>query len=137
MTYIDNDPYHYPSIDVETILEGHNIEAEYTETGWHVIPNFMWRHVCTPGQWASLIIGCEKYAVKAIKGIIYNPIPITTSLAIQRTNQFSAFNNCTYAMTYTDNKYETNWYRWYDIPRYEQLHLAHKEGLIWLSLIHI
>lgn len=34
-------------------------------------------------------------------------------------------------MTYTDDKHETQWYKWYDLPRYQQLHLALKEGVIW------
>lgn len=131
MTYIENNAYKYPSIDVETILQGYSVHHEFIDTGWHIIPNFLWRHVITPKQWAALVTGCESYCVKGIRGVIYNPIPITTNIAIQRTNVFSAFNNCTYAMTYTDDKYETQWYKWYDLPRYKQLHLALKEGVIW------
>lgn len=131
MTYIDNNPYHYPSIDVDITVEGHTAPHEYINTGWHVIPNFLWRHVVTPRQWAALVTQCEAYSVKGIEGIIYNPIPITHNIAIQRVNTFSAFNNCTYGITYTDNKYETNWQRWNDLPRTEQLHLALREGIIW------
>lgn len=131
MCYIKNQPYKYPSIDVDVFVEGTTAPWEYLDTGWHVIPNFLWRHCITPKQWAQLVIGCEAYAVKAIKGTIYNPIPITTNIAIQRTNLFSAFNNCTYALTYNDDKYETNWFRWNDLSRQHQLHLAQKEGIIW------
>nr|QTE04016.1 MAG: capsid protein [Cygnus atratus Chaphamaparvovirus] len=131
MTYIDNNPYKYPSIDVETIVEGTNLQSKYIETGWHIIPNFLFRHALIPRQWASLVTNCESYAVKEIKGVIYNPIPITTNLSLQRINTFSAFNNCTYALTYSDNKYETSWFPWYDLARNQQLHLAHREGLIW------
>lgn len=131
MCYLENNPYKYPSIDVETMIEGTTLESEFINTGWHIVPNFLWRHVVTPGQWTSLMMGCEAYKVKSISGTMYNPIPITTSLAIQRTNEFSAFNNCTYALTYTDNKYETQWFKWYDLARRDQLHLALKEGMIW------
>lgn len=131
MCYVENQPYKYPSIDVETVLENHTVDSTYTDTGYHIIPNFLWRHVIIPRQWAELVMGAESYCIKSIEGIAYNPIPITTTLAIQRVNQFSAFNNCTYAMTYTDDKYETQWYKWLELPRYKQLHLAHKEGVIW------
>lgn len=131
MTYIDNDFFNYPSMEVDTIILGTHKDAEYIETGWHIIPNFLWRHVTTPKQWAKLVTQCEAYQIKSIDGIIYNPIPITTNLSLQRVSLFSAFNNCTYAVTYSDTNYETQWYAWYDLPRKSQLHLAHKEGVIW------
>nr|WPV87705.1 capsid protein VP1 [Chaphamaparvovirus anseriform 7] len=131
MCYIKNEPYKYPSIDVDIMVEGTTAPWEYIDTGWHIIPNFLWRHCVIPRQWASLVTNCEAYALKAVEGVIYNPIPITTNIAIQRTNLFSAFNNCTYALTYDDNKYETNWFRWNDLTRQRQLHLSQREGIIW------
>ncbi|QMI57831.1 capsid protein [Chestnut teal chaphamaparvovirus 1] len=131
MTYIDNNPYEYPSIDVDQQVSGATTESDEINTGWHIIPNFLWRHCCIPRQWASLVTGCEAYQIKSIKGIIYNPIPITTNISLQRVSMFSAFNNCTYAMTYTDDKYETSWYPWNNLQKKYQLHLSQREGLIW------
>ncbi|QRK03685.1 capsid protein 1 [Duck-associated chapparvovirus 1] len=131
MTYIDNAFFQYPSIDVETIIIGTHPKAEFINTGWHIIPNFLWRHVLTPRQWAAFVTECEAYQIKSIHGTVYNPIPITTNLSLQRVNLFSAFNNCTYAMTFSDKMYETSWFPWYDLPRNKQLHLALKEGVIW------
>nr|QRK03689.1 capsid protein 1 [Duck-associated chapparvovirus 2] len=131
MTYIDNAFFKYPSIEVETIILGTHKQAEYINTGWHIVPNFLWRHVITPRQWAQLVMECEAYQVKSIHGTIYNPIPITTNLSLQRVNLFSAFNNCTYAMTYTDKMYETSFFPWFELPVHKRLHLAQKEGVIW------
>nr|QUS52584.1 capsid protein [Mute swan feces associated chapparvovirus 6] len=132
MTYIENAPYQYPSIDIEHTVQGTNTFNDLMiDTGWHTIPNFLWRHCIIPRQWDELVRGCEAYKVKSISGIIYNPIPITTNIALQRTSLFSAFNNCTYGLTYTDDLYETDWYPWLSIPRDSQLHLAHREGLLW------
>ena len=50
MTYIDNNPYHYPSIDVLNMIQGDTFEALEVNTGWHLIPNFLWRHVIIPRQ---------------------------------------------------------------------------------------
>ncbi|UOH27032.1 capsid protein 1 [Chaphamaparvovirus galliform5] len=131
MCYVDNDPYKYPSIEVPTIVSGNNSEAELISTGWHIIPNFLWRHVCTPKQWFQLVTQFESYSVKGINGVIYNPIPITTNISLQRVSQFSAFNNCTYGMTYTDRHYETQFMEWNNIGNTSQLHLGQREGLIW------
>nr|WCD44326.1 MAG: capsid protein [Duck parvovirus] len=131
MTYINNNPYQYPSIEVPTVVQGTHDNVYSINTGWHIIPNFLWRHAVIPRQWDALIKGCEAYHVKAIDLVIYNPIPITTNLSLQRVNYFSAFNNCTYALTYTDDKYETSWYPWYSLKPKQQLHLAQREGLTW------
>ena len=40
MTYIDNNPYQYPSIDVLNMIQGDTFEALEVNTGWHLIPNF-------------------------------------------------------------------------------------------------
>lgn len=133
MTYIDNNPYKYPSIETASILQGSTANSEVftIDTGWHIIPNFLWRHACIPRQWNALVTQCEAYQVKSISGVLYNPIPITTNISLQRVSQFSAFNNCTYAMTYDDNKYETSWFEWNGLPQAHQLHLAQREGLTW------
>nr|UQT67963.1 VP1 [Phasianus chaphamaparvovirus] len=133
MTYIDNEAYEYPSVNQANLVQSTTApnEAIIINTGWHVIPNILWRHCCTPKQWFKLITNCEAYTVKSISGIMYNPIPITTNISLQRVSQFSAFNNCTYAMTYDDNKYETQWMQWNDLPLEKKLCLAQKEGLVW------
>ncbi|UOH27060.1 capsid protein 1 [Chaphamaparvovirus galliform3] len=131
MTYIDNNPYQYPSINVPNMVQDRIYDAMVVNTGWHIVPNFLWRHCVIPRQWNALVTNCEAYAVKGIKGTIFNPIPITHNISLQRTSLFSAFNNCTYAMTYTDDKYETQWFPWNTLERNKQLHLAQREGLIW------
>lgn len=131
MCYIENAPYKYPSIDVDTIVQGTHYDDLLIDTGWHVIPNFLWRHCCIPRQWNSLVTECEAYKIKAVDLTIYNPIPITTNISLQRTSLFSAFNNCTYALTYTDDKYETDWYPWSSLKEGNQLHLSQREGILW------
>lgn len=132
MVYVDNDPYEYPSIDLEHVVERDTIKNDLMiPTGWHVIPNFLWRHVCIPRQWDELVHGCEAYKVKSITGTVYNPIPITSNISLSRINLFSAFNNCTYGMTYTDDLYETDWYPWLTLRPEYQLHLGQREGLVW------
>nr|UNY47992.1 MAG: capsid protein [Chaphamaparvovirus sp.]UNY48114.1 MAG: capsid protein [Chaphamaparvovirus sp.] len=131
MTYIDNNPYQYPSIEVANMIQGTIYDAIEVNTGWHIIPNFLWRQCIIPRQWDSLVRNCEAYCVKGIKGTIFNPIPITHNISLQRTSLFSAFNNCTYAMTYTDDKYETDWFPWNTLERKKQLHLSQREGLVW------
>lgn len=131
MTYIENEPYKYSSIDLDIIKSKDNWDVKTVNTGWHVIPNFLWRHCVTPKQWAELVIQNEAYKVKSVEGIIYNPIPITSNLSLQRINTFSAFNNCTYAMTYTDDIYETNFFPWQLLDPKAQLQLSQREGMIW------
>lgn len=131
MTYIENKPYIYPSKDTEILITGSQAHAQTIPTGWHVIPNFLWRHFVTPKQWAQLIIGYEAYRVKGMKCILYNPIPITSNLSLQRINTFSAFNNCTYGLTYTDKIYETSWYPWNLLADQYKLNLGQREGMIY------
>lgn len=132
MTYIDNWPYQYPSRDIEhTITQSNTLYDYEINTGWHIIPNFLWRHYVIPRQWDSLVRECEAYQVKGVECTVYNPIPITTNISLQRVSLFSAFNNCTYALTYTDNKYETDWFPWTTLPKDQQLYLSQREGIIF------
>lgn len=131
MTYIENKPYIYPSKDTELIITGSQAHSQTIQTGWHVVPNFLWRHFVTPKQWAQLVIGYEAYKVKGMKCILYNPIPITSNLSLQRINTFAAFNNCTYGLTYTDRAYETSWYPWNLLTPQYQLNLGQREGMIY------
>lgn len=131
MTYILNDPYHYPSVDVPIIITGTHQDAQTINTGWHIIPNFLWRHCLTPKQWCQLVINYEAYRVKGMKCVLYNPIPITSNLSLQRINTFSAFNNCTYGLTFTDKIYETSWYPWEALTDQYRLNLGQREGMQW------
>lgn len=133
MSYIENKAYEYPSINAEHTIQGSNVNDTLINTGWHIIPNFLWRHCVTPRQWDGLIRECEAYKIKSVKCVVYNPIPITTNISLQRTSLFSAFNNCTYALTYTDDCYETDWYPWLSVPLESQLHLSQREGLTWIG----
>lgn len=126
--YVDNRPYLYPSDDVSVIYAKDSVGRKI-DTGYHVIPNLLWSHMCTPKQWAELCIQFEAYHVESIKATLFNPVPITTNIAIQRTNLFAAFNNCTYMWGYTDDLYETSYHPWLDTWRTEQPKLAFKEGL--------
>lgn len=130
MTYLKNQPYKYPSIDVQHYDAG-GVHSGMIDTGWHIFPNFLWRHFATPAQWAHLNINYEAYAVDGMSITLYNPIPITSNISLQRTSLFSAFNNCVYAMMYQDNKYETDWYPWQQVAPVDDLCLAQKEGLTW------
>lgn len=80
-----------------------------------------------------MLIEYEAYCIKGIEIIIFNPIPITNNLAIQRTSLFAAFNNCTYCNTYTDDCYETSWHPWYTRTGTEvdNLNLMYKEGVFY------
>lgn len=125
MTYIANNPYVYPNDNSPTISGGTQIN-----TGWHIIPNMLWRHFLTPKQWANLIITCEAYHVDSISIEVFNMIPMTQQLAIQGNTVFTAFNNCIYALGYKDELYETNWENWYNTDSGDLDHnLLYKEGL--------
>lgn len=126
--YVENLPMLYPPDDIGIVWTKGGKGRALT-TGWQIVPNFLWSHVCTPKQWAEFIIQNEAYHVESIKATIFNPVPITTNIAIQRTNLFAAFNNCTYCWGYDDDLYETNWYEWNELPTSEQLNLAFKEGI--------
>nr|WOP79081.1 capsid protein [Canary chaphamaparvovirus 2] len=123
MAYISNGPYVYPKDD-SSILTTHLIN-----TGWHIIPNILWKHVCTPKQWAELTINYEAYHVKGMKCTIFNCIPMTTQLAIQGNTLFTAFNNSIYGMAYKDDLYETNWHNYYQYDGKQPHNLLYKEGL--------
>lgn len=131
MTYIKNDPYNYPSINVNQISSNTHQQGKAINTGWHIIPNFMWRHFMVPRQWMDLMVNYEAYRVLGTKCTIYNPIPITSNLSLQRINTFSAFNNCSYGLTYTDDIYETSWFPWNLLDERDQLHLSNREGMLW------
>lgn len=130
MGYLENNPYHYPSIDVQHV-DASKALHEYIWTGWQIFPNFLWRHVCTPAQWCWLQTSAEEICLKGVSLTLYNPIPITSNLSINRTSTFAAFNNCVYGMFYEDNLYETDWFLWQQLPEEQELCLAHREGLIW------
>lgn len=119
LTYIENRPYIYPTNDKDLHA------AETYTTGWHIFPSILWKHFVTPKQWQELLIKYEAYHVKGINITCFNMVPMTTQLAIQSTNIFTAFNNCIYAMGYTDNLYETNWENWFD----QDFNIVYKEGL--------
>lgn len=126
MCYIENNPYVYPT-DHDNIVSG----SSAINTGWHIIPNILWRHFLTPKQWANLIISSEAYHVDSLSVEIFNMIPMTQQLAIQGNTVFTAFNNCIYALGYKDELYETNWENWYDESLGDQNHnLLYKEGQV-------
>nr|QTE03797.1 MAG: capsid protein [Cygnus atratus Chaphamaparvovirus] len=128
--YLDNEPYFYPSNEVSRIWSKAG-QGRDIPTGWQIIPNMLWEHVCTPKQWANMVVNYEAYTVKSMKCVLFNPVPITTNIAIQRTNMFAAFNNCTYCWGYTDNLYETSWHDWINIQKQDRLNLACKEGVMY------
>ncbi|QPN96886.1 capsid protein [Barn owl parvovirus] len=127
MSYILNGPYIYPPDNKEVMDTGNGVN-----TGWHIIPNFLWRHFVTPKQWADLMIHYEAYHVKGYTITLYNMIPMTQQLAIQGTSVFTAFNNTIYAIAYQDTLYETSWETWLNTAvTPNQPNLAWKEGLIY------
>nr|QLI49913.1 MAG: hypothetical protein [Parvoviridae sp.] len=124
MCYIANNPYVYPNDNSALISAGSAIN-----TGWHILPNMLWRHFLTPKQWANLIITSEAYHVDSVSIEVFNMIPMTQQLAIQGNTVFTAFNNCIYALAYKDELYETSWENWYDPNTKDQNHnLIYKEG---------
>lgn len=126
-TYITNQPYLYPSDDHDT----YGFSTTWN-TGWHVVPNQLWKHFCTPKDWMRLQCQYEAYRIKGMKVTIFNMIPMTTQLAIQGTNVFTAFNNCIYGMGYQDKLYETPIENWLSKDvRNNQNNLMYKEGLIY------
>nr|QKX49057.1 VP [Avian chapparvovirus] len=106
MAYIKNQPYQYPPDN------GAYTTASSYNTGYHIIPNFLWRHFVTPKQWYEMQIKYEAYHVESCKATVFNMIPLTTQLAIQGTNIFTSFNNTVYCIGYTDDLYETSWVDW-------------------------
>lgn len=124
MSYIANNPFIYPTDDKAT-EQGSTL----INTGWHILPNMLWRHFLTPKQWANLVITSEAYHVESMSIEVFNMIPMTQQLAIQGNTVFTAFNNCIYALGYCDTLYETNWHNWYDKSGTEH-NLIYKEGQI-------
>nr|WCD44335.1 MAG: capsid protein [Duck parvovirus] len=132
MAYLDNEPMIYPSLDEHTILAINNNKRDIP-TGWHILPNLLWRHFCKPKQWYNMLVNYESYAIKGMQFTLFNSIPITNNLSIQRTSLFAAFNNCIYANTYTDKFYETSWHPWYEQSgsQRDNLNLLYKEGVFY------
>nr|QKE54865.1 MAG: capsid protein [Parvoviridae sp.] len=132
MAYVDNEAMLYPSRDEHTVLSG-NLTKRTIPTGWQIIPNLLWRHMCKPKQWYEMLIKYEAYSVAGIDCTLFNPIPITNNLSIGRTSLFAAFNNCIYCNTYTDELYETSWHPWYIETGTEadNLNLLYKEGVFY------
>lgn len=125
--YIGNQPYIYPNDDLG--YSGSVLGQTYN-TGYHVVPNILWSHYCTPKQWADLIINNQAIHVEGYEIDIFNPIPMTTQLAIQGTNAFTSFNNTIYGWAYQDKEYETPWENWYHSLNQDHTpNLLYKEGL--------
>ncbi|UOH27048.1 capsid protein 1 [Galliform chaphamaparvovirus 9] len=80
MTYIQNKPYVYPTTQNNTT----NDDGGFN-TGWHVIPNMLWSHFVTPRQWHEFVINHEAYKVEGWKVTLFNMVPMTTQIAIQKT----------------------------------------------------
>nr|QTE03852.1 MAG: VP1 [Luscinia cyane Chaphamaparvovirus] len=140
--YFTNQPYRYPNpwYKKQRASEG-NAPGSFgpaINTGWHIIPNMLWGHMCSPRQWWEMMIKFEAITVTGITCRIFNPIPIQTALSFQGTNTFPAFNNTVYALGYTDDLYETPWFDWHGYPYNgtDQIYIfyeynpAYKEGLI-------
>lgn len=128
MAYIGNTPYSYPGNDKSST---DNINLSYN-TGWHIIPSILFKHFCTPRAWAEFNINYEAYHVEGYKITLFNMIPMTTQLAIQGTNVFTAFNNTIYALGFQDDVYETPYHNWLQ-SNDDETHannLLYKEGLI-------
>nr|WOX03047.1 capsid protein VP1 [Psittaciform chaphamaparvovirus 6] len=126
MAYISNQPYNYPSDQSANVA----LNSAFN-TGWNVIPNMLWRHVCTPKQWAELQIKYEAYHVEGLTVTLFNMVPMTTQLAIGGQSVFTSFNNTIYAVGYQDDLYETAWEPWLvDSNKNVMPNLAWKEGQI-------
>nr|QKE55010.1 MAG: hypothetical protein [Parvoviridae sp.] len=126
LAYIQNQPYQYPNDNNSLTGDG----VDFFNTGWHILPNMLWKHLVTPKQWSELTIKAEAYHVESITTTVFNMVPMTTQLAIQSTNVFTAFNNTIYALGYTDDLYETNWKNWYPHDFKLTHSLLYKEGLV-------
>lgn len=131
--YLENRPYEYPSVSagVNQLIDVTSPKHATVVTGWHIMPNFLYRHVCRPSQWAEIQIQSEEFRPIGVDYTIYNPIPITSNLSLQRTNTFSAFNNCVYSMMYEDDCYETSWFPWTFVDPEKDVNLFQREGIIF------
>lgn len=116
--YITNQPYYYPvpffrATGTGTTNEQVGSFAPLINTGWHIIPNLLWGHICRPREWYEMLIKYEAIQVTGIKCRLFNPIPIQTATAFQGNATFPAFNNTVYALAYNDDIYETPWFNWW------------------------
>lgn len=129
MGYWENNPYVYPENKHSYTAVFSNSTTASFNTGWHVIPTMLWKHFITPKQWADMCINYEAYHVEGFSVTVYNPVPMTTQLAIQGTTAFTAFNNTIYSMGCMDDYYETSYYNWYDRVHGMRLwNILYKEG---------
>nr|QKE54984.1 MAG: capsid protein [Parvoviridae sp.] len=122
LAYITNQLFTYPNDTSSILTPGTTIN-----TGWHCIPNFCWKHFCNPKQWAELMIAAEAIMIEGYTINVFNMVPMTSQLAIQRTSTFTAFNNCVYALGYQDNIYETSWETWLD----KEITSKHEHNPFW------
>lgn len=138
--YITNEPYRYPLPYLKKHMDEWSQTGDFLQpinTGWHILPNLLWGHLATPRQWWEMVQKFQAISVQSITTRLFNPIPIQTALSFQGTNTFPAFNNTVYAMTYTDDIYETPWFPWSfniypgPINMFYEWNPAFKEGLIY------
>ncbi|QNA42603.1 capsid protein [Chapparvovirus sp.] len=108
--YVDNETYDYP-FGTYNFSEG-GMYVHPVKTGWQVIPNILWEHFVSPKDFYEMTIKYEAVKVKSIECTLFNMIPIQSTLAIQGTSTFSAFNNTVYLMGYNDTLYETPPFPW-------------------------
>lgn len=125
-TYLENNEYKYPNQHLWSIPH----DKHQWDTGWHIVPNILWKHYASPKDMAHLEINYESYSVSGGKCTIFNPIPMTSQVNFQRTSIFTAFNNCMYILGTSDPSYETNWFSWYESRNYSPP-LFYKEGIIY------
>lgn len=105
--YITNHPYDYPDYAHESVEAG-----SIVSTGWHVLPNQMISHFMTPAQWADLIDHSSTYQISSISMELFNLVPLTETLSLSGQNTLWTFNNCLYALGYSDEYRETSYYNW-------------------------
>lgn len=138
--YITNQAYQYP---IPWLQKGTSSNVAQPQsygpainTGWHILPNLLWGHLANPRQWWEMVIKFEAISVTGISTKLFNPVPIQTAMSFQGQSTFPAFNNTVYAMTYTDDIYETPWFPWHDTVypdgqnMYYEWNPAFKEGLV-------
>lgn len=77
------------------------------DTGWHFIPNQLYKNWLTPRQWFDLVTNHDKFKLHSCECTVQNMIPLTDNLAIGQDTTFMTFNNTIYALGYTDKHYET------------------------------
>lgn len=127
--YITNQPYQYSYDEADEDIEGNN---HAFNTGWHVLPNVLWRHFVTPKQFAEFHIKYQSYTYVGHKITLFNMIPMHAQLAFGSNQIYTAFNNCIYALGYQDKHFETNMFNWFATTAKDaQPNLAFKEGVLW------